>query len=129
MKYKFNDGGRAAAGYKGKARDCGARALAIALDLDYQTAYDQLAQANKDHGYEKSANNGLYREVFESVLNTYGYKWHKAPVFKGRKARVSDMPKGKVIARQARHYVAVIDGVANDIGDCTHKMVYGFWAM
>ena len=37
-------------------------------------------------------------------------------------------PKGSVIAKQARHLVAVIDGVANDTLDCAHKMVYGYWA-
>ena len=36
MNYKHNDGGRKAAGYKGVAGDCGARAMAIALQLDYK---------------------------------------------------------------------------------------------
>ena len=35
---------------------------------------------------------------------------------------------GVVIAKQARHFVAVIDGVANDAWDCTERMVYGYWA-
>jgi phosphotransferase system IIA component len=38
------------------------------------------------------------------------------------------MPDGVVIARQARHFVAVIDGAVHDIWDCSHKMVYGYWA-
>jgi hypothetical protein len=52
----------------------------------------------------------------------------KAPQFAGRKARCSDMPAGVVIAKQARHFVAVIDGVANDSWNCTERMVYGYWA-
>ena len=55
MKYLFNDGGRKAAGYKGTAGDCGARAMAIALGLDYQAVYKELAQANANVGKAKSA--------------------------------------------------------------------------
>jgi hypothetical protein len=38
------------------------------------------------------------------------------------------MPTGTVIARQAGHYVAVIDGIPQDTWDCSNKMVYGYWA-
>jgi hypothetical protein len=38
------------------------------------------------------------------------------------------MPTGTVIARQASHYVAVINGLAQDTWDCSQKMVYGYWA-
>ena len=33
-----------------------------------------------------------------------------------------------VIAKQAHHFVAVVDGVAQDIWNCTERMVYGYWA-
>jgi hypothetical protein len=127
MAYKFNDGGRGAV-FKGKAGDCGARAMAIALDLDYQAVYRELAQANKDHGRAKSARNGISKELFSLVLSRYGWTWRSAPKFIGRKARCKDMPAGSVIAQQAGHFVAVIDGVANDTWDCTERMVYGYWA-
>ena len=128
MEYKLNDGGRQAAGFKGAAADCGARAMAIALQLDYKAVYKELAQANCDNGRAKSAHNGIMKDTYTEVLKRYGWVWHKAPQFVGRKARCNDMPKGRVIAKQARHLVAVIDGVANDTWDCTHKMVYGYWA-
>ena len=128
MTFKYNDGGRKAAGFKGTAGDCGARAMAIALGLDYKAVYKELAQANADRGYAKSARNGIYKDVFADVLKRHGWVWKQAPKFEGRKARCSDMPPGVVIAKQARHFVAVIDGVAHDIWDCTHKMVYGYWA-
>jgi hypothetical protein len=128
MTFKYNDGGRKAAGFKGIAGDCGARAIAIALGLDYKSVYKELAQANADRGYAKSARNGIYKDVFADVLKRYGWVWRQAPKFDGRKARCSDMPSGVVIAKQAHHFVAVIDGVAHDIWDCTHKMVYGYWA-
>ena len=128
MKFKPNDGGRQAAGYKGKAGDCGARAMTIALQLDYKTVYKELSQANCDNGRSRSARNGIMKDTYTEVLKLHGWIWIKAPTFEGRKARCSDMPKGSVIAKQARHLVAVIDGVANDTWDCAHKMVYGYWA-
>ena len=128
MKYQYNDGGRKAAGFKGTAGDCGARAMTIALRLDYSAVYRELAQANADNGRAKSARNGVMKDVYTEVLKRHGWVWMKAPQFEGRKARCSDMPAGVVIAKQARHFVAVIDGVALDIWDCTHKMVYGYWA-
>ena len=127
MKFVYSDGGRAAAGYKGTAGDCGARAMAIALGIDYKKVYQQLAQANADHGRAKSARNGINKDIYSEVLKTHGWVWHQAPRFAGRKARCSDMPPGVVIAKQAKHFVAVIDGVPHDIWDCTHKMVYGYW--
>jgi hypothetical protein len=128
MAYVYNDGGRSKAGYKGSAGDCGARAMAIALGLDYKTAYNQLAQANKDKGFAKSARNGIYKDVYSNVLAKHGWVWLSAPKLVGRKAKCSDMPSGIVIARQAGHYVSVINGVPNDTFDSSQKMVYGYWA-
>ena len=124
--YIYDDGGRKAAGYKGDAGDCGARALAIAHPMDYKEAYKLLAQANKDFGFSKSARNGIMKEVYESVLNTLGYEWCKAPKFEGRKARPRDL-EGTVIARQAGHYVAVFEGGVFDTWDSSRRMVYGYW--
>jgi len=128
MNYKQNDGGRQAAGFKGTAGDCGARAIAIALGLDYKSVYKELAQANADNGRAKSARNGISKDIYSEVLKRYGWVWMQSPKFAGRKARCSDMPAGAVIAKQANHYVAVIDRVANDIWDSTERMVYGYWA-
>lgn len=126
MNFTYNDGGRKNAGYKGSAGDCGARAMAIALGLDYKTAYNKLAQANKDKGFAKSARDGIYKDIYSDVLKSHGWIWHSAPKFVGRKAKCSDMPSGTVIARQAGHYVAVVNGIPNDVWDSSEKMVYGF---
>ena len=125
--FVYNDGGRLAAGFKGKAGDCGARALAIAAGIDYKEAYKILAEENSKFGYSKSARNGQHKSVYESVLSRFGFVWKTAPKFVGRKARCSDLPPGVVIARQARHFVAVRDGVPQDIFDSSQKMVYGYW--
>ena len=125
--FVYNDGGKKASGRKGVSGDCGVRAMAIALGLEYSTCYIELAQANKEFGYKKSARNGLMKEVFQSVLKKRGWTWHKAPTFSGRKAYASDLPKGTFIARMSRHYATVIDGVPHDIFDSSPKMVYGYW--
>jgi len=124
----YNDGGRKASGRKGSAGDCGVRAMAIALGMDYDACYKELAQANKDAGYAKSARNGLMKEVFQSVLKKHGWTWNKAPTFSGRKAKASDLPEGTYICRMSRHYATVIDGVLQDTFDSSGKMVYGYWA-
>ena len=129
MNYTYNDGGRQTEGcYKGTAGDCGARAMAIALELNYKVVYKEIAQANADHGRSKSARNGVMKDTYTEVLKRHGWIWMKAPTFEGRKARCSDLPKGRVIAKQARHFVAVIDGVVNDTWNSTDRMVYGYWA-
>jgi len=124
----YNDGGRADAGYKGTAGDCGVRALAIVTNSDYKEIYKLLAQANKDFGFAKSARNGVEKNVYQSVLNKLGWHWVSAPKFQGRKARCADLPQGCFIAQQAGHYVAVIDGTPHDIWDVSHRMVYGYWS-
>ena len=127
-KYIETDGGRAAAGFKGRTGDCGVRAMAVALGLDYKACYQELAQAHKERTGKKTARNGIYKETFSEVLSRHGWVWHPAPKFDGRKARASDMPKGKVIVRMSKHFAAVIDGTVHDSWNSTHKMVYGFWA-
>ena len=42
LELKFNDGGRAAAGYEGQAGDCVVRSIAIATGMPYQKVYDDL---------------------------------------------------------------------------------------
>lgn len=126
--YRFNDGGRADAGFKGKAKDCVVRSVAIATGLTYKEVYVALAARNAELTGKRTARDGLQKAVYEQYLRELGFQWVAAPKIDGRKARVYDLPKGAVIARQAHHLVAVIDGVANDVFDCTGKMVYGFWA-
>lgn len=124
--FHYNDGGRSKY-FKGNAADCGPRAMAIALQLDYKQCYDELADENKKAGGKRTAREGLYRSVYETVLYRHGWTWHKAPVIEGRKAKYFDMPQGRVIVRMARHYSAVINGVVHDTWDCREKMVYGYW--
>jgi hypothetical protein len=48
LELKIDDGGRAAAGYKGKTGDCVVRSIAIVTGRPYQKIYDELYKANED---------------------------------------------------------------------------------
>ena len=48
LKLKVDDGGRSAAGYKGKAGDCVVRSIAIVTGMNYQKVYQDLYNANEN---------------------------------------------------------------------------------
>ena len=125
--YIYDDGGRAKSGRKGVAGDCGCRAMAIATGIPYDECYKLLSRANHQAGGKRSARNGVYKWVYEEVLQDIGWVWCKAPKFEGRKAYHYDMPEEAVIGRMAGHYCAIINGVVHDSWDSTRKMIYGYW--
>jgi hypothetical protein len=47
MDFTYDDGGRAAAGFKGSTGDCVTRAIAIATGKPYREVYDALNQVAK----------------------------------------------------------------------------------
>ena len=126
--YQFNHGGQSEhrslnGGY------CGVRALAIAEGMDWKSAEKHLREYTKrGKAGNGRLSSGIYKEDMDAALRALGYQWRPAPQFEGRKARSYDLYRyGKVIASQAKHYVCVDHGVAQDIWDCTERMVYGFW--
>jgi len=126
--FQFNDGGQSEyrslnGGY------CGVRALAIAEGMEWKAAEKHLRQyTNRGKAGNGRLSSGIYKEDYDAALKALGYRWMPAPKFDGRKARTYDLYRyGKVIARQAHHFVCVDHGIANDIWDCTDKMVYGYW--
>jgi hypothetical protein len=122
--YNFNDANSPRSANSGY---CAVRALVIAEDMDWKDAERHVrvyAKAGKTGG---TISRGVFKEDYDAALKALGFKWVSAPSFEGRKAKAADL-KGTVIARQARHFVCVIDGVVNDVWDCSHKMIYGYWA-
>jgi len=130
--YKYwvnDDGGKAATGRKGTSGDCVVRAITIATGMDYETVYRMVAKEAANFGFKKSARDGIHNQVRDKVLRDLGFVWYSAPKFAGRKARCADLyDKGMVIARQARHIVAVNYGMPHDIFNSSQKMVYGYWS-
>ena len=48
LELQINDGGRFAAGYKGKTGDCVVRSIAIVTGLSYQKVYNDLYKENEE---------------------------------------------------------------------------------
>lgn len=146
LKFNYNDGGREAAGYKGKAGDCVCRAIAIITGKPYQEVYDALADGNanqrqaKHNGRKSSigsrtARNGIMtnRKWFDNYMVQNGFVWTPTMLIgQGCKVhlRADELPKGRLVVSVSRHMVAVIDGVVNDTYDCTRdggRCVYGYY--
>ena len=142
MTYQYNDGGRKAAGFKGIAGDCVARAIAIAADLPYTEVYATLAKgrggqrAGKRGKSSASARNGIdvTRKWFKDYMASLGFVWTPTMgIGTGCKVHLDadELPKGRLIASVSKHYSAMIDGVINDTTNPSRggkRCVYGYWA-
>lgn len=129
MQFVQNDGGRAAAGFKGKAGDCVARAIAIASGRPYREVYDRLAAGNASQRITKqtkrlgrSVRRGVYdkRKWFKDYMRELGFEWTPTMgIGTGCKVHLHDgeLPNGRLIASVSKHYTAVIDGVIHDTHD------------
>lgn len=149
--FKYNDGGRELAGYKGKTKDCVTRAISIATGKPYQEVYDNLVQWAKDYSLTRndrvaknirrkgtSPRNGVNKEVYRTYLQSLGWEWVTCNEI-GQSEKVhldaSELPKGKIICKCSRHLTAMIDGVINDtynpqrkhLGYPNERMVYGYY--
>jgi len=139
MDWHYNDGGRAAAGYKGTTDDCVTRAIAIAAQMPYQGVYDALNELAKTERpllrqpRPSSARTGVYRPTTRTYLNQLGWEW--VPTMQiGSGCRVhlraDELPSGRIICKLSKHVCAVIDGVVCDTHDPTRdgtRCVYGYW--
>lgn len=122
MKYVYDDGGREAAGFKGKAGDCVARAVAIASGKPYAEVYDALAAgmgSQRKATKGRSARNGVStsRKWFKDYMASLGFKWVPTmQIGSGCKVHLHDgeLPMGRLVVAVSRHYTAVINGVVRD---------------
>lgn len=148
MRYVQDDGGRAAAGYKGKTGDCCVRAFAIASGRPYQEVYDlvnQLAQSERTGKRKRgksSSRSGVYVGTAHKLAYLLQPKWlgdDKQPwtptmgIGTGCKVHLRDgeLPMGRLVVNLSRHYAAVIDGVLHDDHDSSRngtRCVYGYWS-
>lgn len=136
---KTNDGGRQAAGWRGKAGDCATRAIAIVTGKPYQEVYDAInALAKKErigkHKRKSSARNGISKAIWKPYIESLGYTWTPTmKVGQGCKVhlRKEELPSGRLIVRVSGHLVAVIDGEIQDTHDSSRdgtRCVYGFFS-
>ena len=114
MKFKYNDGGRAAAGYKGDTRDCVTRSIAIASGKSYTEVYEALQRimkTDKRHSGNTSPRNGVLRKHYEKYLRSIGFEF-VACMGIGSGCRVhvreDELPSGSIILRLSRHLLSLI---------------------
>lgn len=147
MKFTPHDGGRAAAGFKGKAPgDCVCRAIAIAAELPYKDVYDALnalsakherprrLAGGRGHARSSSARTGVSKALYRRYLNALGWIWTPTMhVGSGCKVHLRDgeLPStGRLIVVVSKHLCAVINGVIHDLYDPSRdgkRCVYGYW--
>lgn len=139
--YLPDDGGRAAAGYKGHTGDCGARALSIASGIGYQPAYDLINQYAKGERMSKrksrlsNARTGVHSATMRRLVEREfpAATWTSTmSIGSGTTVhlRADELPAGRLMVRVSKHYCAVIDGVIRDTHDPSRegtRAVYGFW--
>lgn len=148
MKFVYDDGGRANAGYDGKTGDCVTRAIAIATGEPYQKVYDELRERSRRYAANAtrrnrvaaamvrlghSPRNGMFKEVYDPYLRSLG--WEGVPTMRigsGCKVhlRAEELPAGRLIVSVSKHLCAVVDGILYDNHDCSRngtRCVYGYY--
>lgn len=141
--FKYDDGGRKEAGFKGHVGDCVCRAIAIATETPYIEVYKELHQRGKDmKGYSRAAKavrrnpsprSGVSRLVYQKYLEDLGWVW--IPCMKigtGTQVHVDadELPSGRLILRVSKHVTCMVDGVLHDTYDCSRegrRAVYGYF--
>jgi len=146
LKLKVDDGGRSAAGYKGKAGDCVVRSIAIVTGMSYQKVYKDLYNANENFRISSktklarslkqkndSPRTGTHRVVLKKYLEKLGWKWTPT-MFIGQGCKVhlkkEELPNGILIVSCSKHITVVKNGVLHDTYDCSRngtRCVYGYW--
>ena len=129
MEFVYNDGGRAASGFKGRAGDCVCRAIAIVTERPYHEIYDRLAAGTGAQRASRrtakraaSARNGINtkRKWFRDYMTELGFRWVPTMhIGSGCKVHLADgeLPAGRLVVSLSRHYTAVIDGAVQDAYD------------
>jgi len=145
--FRYNDGGRAEAGFKGNAGDCVTRALTIATERPYREIYDRLAHGNATQrrsptvksasAGKRSARNGIFttRKWFKDYMNELGFEWIPTMgIGTGCKIhlRYDELPKARLVVAVSKHYTTMIHHVIEDTYNPDRngtRCVYGFWML
>lgn len=132
--FKQTDAGRSTSRRPKQSNDCTVRALASACDVEYDHAYDMLAQAGRKSGH------GFDFRSWSKDIDFAGYRfqWMSFPAIKGR---LRETPvtfaiahkEGRFVLRCAKHVLACVDGVVMDETQhqgpmgLENRCVYGAW--
>jgi len=125
MNFVYDDGGRQAAGFKGKTGDCGIRAIAIATGRPYRQVYDEMnVLAKKRERVKKrssvlkgrsNSRTGIYNRLFKIYMANIGWEYVSTSGYGEKPWRVhaneDDFPRGRIILNKRKHYMACVEGV------------------
>ena len=123
--YRWNDGGRRAAGFRGDAGDCVARAMAIVTGREYGECYKALANANASLGRPRSARNGVLKKAYEKVFEEFGLVKFTLKRGKGTSLPTfaeAHMDYGDCIVTTTKHVCAIVGGKLHDTRDCRYYL-------
>lgn len=139
--FQYNDGGRAAAGFRGETGDCVCRSIAIVTGKLYQAVYNDLSHLCK---YDRksmargktTARNGVFRTVYHDYILSLGLLWTPTMgIGTGCMVHLNDcelLSTGRMIVRVSKHLTALVDGVIHDTNDPSRqgkRCVYGYYTM
>ena len=124
---------------EGRSRsDCGVRSICLALDLDYETVFNELLPMQRRTSYRYTRDDiyycggtpagGLQPRVMREYLQRKG--WHSTTCPPGTKFKAEHLP-ARCIAELATHFVCVRDGAIWDTWDSRGKRakkLNGFYA-
>jgi hypothetical protein len=139
LQFQFDDGGRKAAGYKGKTGDCVVRSIAIATELPYQEVYSKvnvLAKRERTGTRKRGKSNartGVYKGTTHKLLESLGWSWTPTmEIGSGCKVhlRADELPAGRLLVSVSGHMTVIVDGVIRDTHDPSRRgtrCVYGYW--
>ena len=136
--FAHDDGGRAAAGYKGTTGDCAVRAIAIATGKPYNGVYNLIntlaSQERRRTKTPSDARTGIWRQTMDAYMRSIGWRWMPTMAIGSGctvHLKAEELPAGRLIASVSKHYVAVIDGVIHDIDPNVARggtrCVYGYY--
>ena len=138
--FRFHDGGRAAAGYRGRTGDCVVRSIAIATGLPYQHIYDMVNRASTRErtGTRKrgisNARTGVYKSTIpprdEGTRLDLDADDADRLRLRGSSSVRASFPSGRLVVSVSKHLTAMIDGIIHDTHDCSRRgrrCVYGYW--
>ena len=107
--------------------DCAIRAVAKALDLDWETAYVLISMAGYQMNDMPSSNS-----VWGAVLRKNGFYRHVLPSTCPDCYTVEDFadehPHGVYVVGTGNHVVTIVDGTVFDSWDSRREIVSYFWS-
>lgn len=134
FQWLYDDGGREAAGRRGRVGDCVCRAIAIATEQPYEQIYKTLNELCKPfretpRSRTPSCQFGMPGKVYQPFLEGQGWCFHKLPDY--AQFNASNVPQeGVSIISLYGHIATVKHGVIRDTFDCSYKgiaRIYGFY--